>query len=487
MEQTITPKPPTVLVIFGATGNLAQKKLLPALYNLLKEGYLPEDFTIVCAIRNETVSVDSIVEKVEVALLRQGRDANEALLKQLKDRVKLLVIDSTNLDDYQKLRELLDAIDAEKNIQHVRLYYLAIPPDIFPTVIEYLGKSGLNDEQQGAPRRILVEKPFGTNLQTARELVALMGHYFTENQVYRIDHYLAKETAQNILTFRFHNPLVEALWSNNCINHIQITTAETIDIEGRAAFYEKMGALRDLVQSHLLQLMALTMMEVPYPMDAITTHTEKLVLLNAIKPIDPTQAVRGQYMGYKQEVGNEQSTTETFAALQLEVSTERWGNVPVLLRTGKALAGKMTEITVVFGDRTNRGVASNLLSIRIQPNEGISIGLQAKKPGFTDELQNVNMDFCYETSFDGVQPDAYERVLSDAIAGDQTLFATSAEVLKCWEILEPVLNFWQQNGDNLESYEKGTWGPDAATKLAHENGCEWLSNNSHICEFHPKN
>lgn len=480
----------TVFVIFGATGNLAQKKLIPALYHLLKSGHLSGNFTIVCAVRDEKVTLDSILEKVEIALLRQGKDADETVLKDLKEHMKLLVINSTKLSDYTKLRELLDNIDQEKIIRHNRLYYLAIPPNIFPVVVEYLAKSGLNDEQNGTKRRILVEKPFGSNLQTAHELVDMMNSYFKETQVYRIDHYLAKETAQNILAFRFHNPLIEGLWSNTHISHIQITTAETIDIEGRADFYDKMGALRDLIQSHLLQLISLATMEVPVPMDASTIHAEKLKLLSAIKPIDPNGvgdvAVRGQYRGYKTEVNNDQSYTETFAAIKLEITNSRWENVPILLRTGKALAGKMTEITVVFNDRANRGVAPNLLTIRIQPNEGISIQMKAKKPGFGDELQNVNMDFCYETAFDGAEPDAYERVLSDAIAGDQTLFATSAEVLKCWEIIEPILAEWQKNGDSLQDYEKGSWGPEAATELAQKNGYEWLSNTSHVCEFHPK-
>jgi glucose-6-phosphate 1-dehydrogenase len=481
-------KPATTLIIFGSTGNLVQKKLIPSLYHLLKDGFLPDDFNIVCVARDYDATIDSIVEKAEISLLRQSSDINDTILGNLKAKMKLFFMDSTNGDDYVRLRNMLDGLDAEKGLKHNRLYYLAIPPDIFPVVVECLGRAGLNNETDNVSRRILVEKPFGTNLETARRLVSHISQYFNEQQVYRIDHYLAKETAQNILAFRFNNPLIEDLWGRQFIDHIQITSAETIDIEGRANFYDNMGALRDLVQSHLLQLLALTMMEVPYPLDSANIHAEKLALLNAIKPIKPKYiddvAVRGQYAGYKQEALNDNSTTETYAALHFEVANSRWGGIPVLVRTGKALAEKMTEISVVFKDRTRRNIAANILTIRIQPNEGISIRLQAKKPGFKEELQNVNMDFCYQTSFNGSQPDAYERVLVDAIVGDQSLFATSEEVLRCWEILEPVLQNWQASSDNLFVYEKGTWGPKEANELANNYGCEWLFSSSHSCAIH---
>jgi glucose-6-phosphate 1-dehydrogenase len=486
---TIVERPATVLVIFGATGNLAQKKLLPALYHLHNNSHLPANFSIICIVRNANVTIDSIVEKMEINLLRHGSEANANVLEQLKDKMRLLVIDSTNQDDYYKLHALLDDLDSEKGVRHNRLYYLAIPPKIFPIVIQCLGVAELNLEHDNLARRILVEKPFGTNLASARQLVDHINSFFNEQQVYRIDHYLAKETAQNIFAFRFNNPLIEDLWSRECIDHIQITAAETIDIEGRADFYDNMGALRDLVQSHLLQLMALTMMEVPYPIDATNIHAEKLSLLNAIQPINHVDevAVRGQYAGYRQEVGNDQSLTETYAALHLEVANSRWGGVPVLLRTGKALENKMTEINLIFKDRSHRNIQENVLTIRIQPDEGIGIRLLAKKPGFSDELQKVNMDFCYETSFDDSQPDAYERVLVDAIMGDQSLFATSEEVIRCWEILEPVLDTWQQDDGTLSMYEKGTWGPNTALDLAKRYGCEWLNATSHICSSHQKN
>ncbi|MFO0882504.1 MAG: glucose-6-phosphate dehydrogenase [Candidatus Saccharimonadales bacterium] len=471
---------PTTIVIFGATGNLAQKKLIPALYHLFKGDLLPQECTIVCIARDPNANLELIVEKAEIALLHQEHDADEQVLDALKSRMRLHIMDSTNQDDFHHLREVLDGIDTEKGVAHNRLFYLAIPPAIFQTVISCLGNAGLNNEDNGRASRILVEKPFGTDLESAKQLVDHINLFFGEHQVYRIDHYLAKETAQNLLAFRYNNPLIEDLWGRQFIDHIQITAAETIDIEGRANFYEGMGAMRDLVQSHLLQLMALTMMEVPYPLNAENIHTEKQALLDAIRPIKPNHidevAVRGQYNGYRDEVQNQNSTVETYAALHLEVSNSRWGGVPVLVRTGKALAEKMTEITVVFRDRSRRKVEPNLLTIRIQPNEGIGIKLQAKRPGFTDDLQPVDMEFRYQTAFKDVQPDAYERVLMDAIDGDQSLFATSSEVLRCWEILQPVLESWQIHGDDLKHYDKGTWGPDAADELAKSYGCQWLSN-----------
>jgi glucose-6-phosphate 1-dehydrogenase len=399
-------------------------------------------------------------------------------------------MDSTNQSDYDKLREELVQIDHEFGVAHQRLFYLAIPPKIFKSVIECLGIAGLNQEDNGAASRIFIEKPFGSNLESAKDLVAHIGLHFEERQIYRIDHYLAKETAQNILAFRFNNPLVQDIWGRQFIDHIQITAAEMIGIEGRSAFYEGMGALRDIMQSHILQLTALMMMEEPREFTSTEIHAEKLALLQSVQPIKQNHvdeyAVRGQYATYAEEVANPDTHIETFVALRLEASNSRWGGVPILLRTGKALSSKVTEINVVFKERTRRHVPANILTVRIQPNEGISLQMTAKKPGFSDELQPVNMDFCYQSSFDGNNPDAYERVLVDAIAGDQTLFATSDEVLRSWEILEPVIDTWESSGTKPALYEHGTWGPDEALELAKSFGCEWLDDTSaHVCQIHP--
>jgi glucose-6-phosphate 1-dehydrogenase len=470
--------PPTVLTIFGVTGNLAQIKLIPALYHLMKANMLPEKFTVVGVFRETSMDPDHLMQLIEINLLRKHQDADPAILQRLRDIFHPIVMDSTNKADYDRLRQLLDQLDNDHGLQYQRLFYLAIPPDIFPTVINCLHDSGLNDESAGQARRILVEKPFGTNLETARSLVDTIKTSFDEHQIYRIDHYLAKENAQNILTFRFNNPIMEDIWGRQFIDHIQITASETIGIESRSNFYEGMGALRDFVQSHLLQLMTLIMMESPTALTSEAIHAEKIALLNSVEPIKQNhveeQAVRGQYQGYRDEAGNPNSNIETYAALSLEVANSRWGGVPILIRTGKALAEQQTGIKIIFKDRSRRNVPPNVLTIRIQPNEGISFRLTAKKPGFSDVLQPVDMDFNYKDSFDSDSPDAYERVIVDAIAGDQSLFASSEEVLRCWEILEPVLEYWQYNTSQPTVYEKGGWGPPEADALAQSFGSNWL-------------
>ncbi len=478
----------TVLVIFGATGNLVQNKLLPAIYHLLKGNLVPEKFEIIFVSRNPDVTKESILKKIDDEPMRKGQQNIQEITDLFKNRSRVLTLDSENPEDFFSLKKVLHEIDRKNGEKLNHLYYLAVPPSIFKSVITCLANAGLNKESGKTSRRILVEKPFGTNLASAKDLVGFIKKYFKENQVYRIDHYLAKETAQNLLTFRFSNPLIEGIWNRQFVDYIQITASEEVDIEGRAVFYEGMGALRDLIQSHLLQLMALTMMEVPHPMSAKDLHKEKLILLKSIKPIKKKHvdevAIRGQYAGYKEEVKNPHSNIETYAAVHLTVNNSRWGGVPILLRTGKALQEKTTEITLVFKDRTRRKIKPNMLTIRIQPNEGIGIRLLAKKPGLVEELEPVDMDFCYETSFKDIQPDAYERVLIDSIMGDQSLFATSDEVIRCWKILQPILSAWEKDNKHLYGYDKGTWGPAKAASFAKSHGCEWLMNTSHVCEIH---
>lgn len=470
--------PPTVLTIFGISGNLAQIKLLPALYHLMKKELLPANFKVVGVFRETSIDLDRLMQQVEINLLRKHQDADKTTLDRLRATIIPIVMDSTLSEDQTRLKSLLDQLDTEQGSPYQRLYYLAIPPAVFPNVIHALRDAGLNQETRGSASRILVEKPFGINLESAKQLVEIMSSAFSEQQIYRIDHYLAKENAQNILTFRFNNPFVEDIWGRQYIDHIQITAIESIGIDNRSNFYEGMGALRDVVQSHLLQLMSLVMMEAPLTMASETIHAEKLALLNAISPILPNHvdelAVRGQYDGYRQEAKNDTSNVETYAALSLEVNNSRWGGVPVLIRTGKALSETRTEISLVFRDRSRRNVPPNILTIRIQPNEGISIRLTAKKPGFDNALQPVDMSFNYQDSFDGENPDAYERVLIDTIVGDQSLFASSEEVLRCWEILEPVIQNWQASQSQPEVYAKGSTGPTAAGTLAHSVGSDWL-------------
>ena len=470
---------PTVLVILGFNGNLSTSKLLPALYHLIKNDMLPRQFVVVGIVRSPKHTLDGIFEQVADTIARRHDGlVDHLILDKLKAMVRPIIMDSTNPQDFQNLRGTLDTLDQQLGVALQRLFYLAIPPDIFPSVIQCLTSAGLHDDSAGVARRILVEKPFGTDLRSAQELVRVMATSYKETQIYRIDHYLAKENVQNILTFRFNNPLVEDMWGRQFIDHIQISAVEKIGVNERGNFYEGMGALRDIVQSHLLQLMALVMMEAPEIQVSDSIHREKFALLQSIESIKPNHveelSARGQYAGYREEVGNPNSNVETYAALCLEVANSRWGGVPVLLRTGKSLIKQETTVNVVFKDRSRRSLPPNLLTIRVQPNEGISIKLAAKKPGFVNNLQPVNMDFAYQESFDGDTPDAYERVLIDCILGDQSLFASHEEVMRCWEILQPILDNWQAKQSQPEVYPVGSWGPENAQTLAANFGSDWL-------------
>jgi glucose-6-phosphate 1-dehydrogenase len=477
---------PAALVIFGITGDLAHRKLLPALYHLAEDNLLPEDFEIIGVTRSGT-TVDALLDDIR-ARVRAGDEAcDESILERFGKSLRILTMDLSKIEEYAKLKAALDDHEIRVGACTNRLFYLAVPSQTFGSISEMLGKAGLTTgcAHKVGESRLLIEKPFGYDLVSAQELIETLGKEFTEQQIYRVDHYLAKETAQNILTFRFDNPLFKTVWHSKTINAIMITAAESIGIEGRVAFYEQTGALRDIIQSHLLQLLALVTMEQPRKMDAEHIHAKKLELLRAIKPIAPdevaTRAVRGQYKGYLEEVNNHSSTTETYAALQLEIDTPRWRSVPILLRTGKAMAEKVTEITLTFKDDDPH---QNTLTLRIQPNEGISIQLQAKKPGFDSESETVQMDFCYATNGQGVHPDAYERVLVDALRGDKTLFATSDEVIAAWEIVEQVIHAWGMSDDGMETYEQGSWGPGSAQKLAEGAGTAWISQHLNICPVH---
>ena len=433
------------LVIFGITGDLAHKKLLPALYRLVADDLLPADFTIFGISRREGTP-----RAVLAPLRASGLDAK--VLDRLEAMLHMVKMDLDQVADYHRLKTILDEQEMVSGVCSNRLYYLSMPPAVFGPVVDLLGESGLNRfcQHGSGESRLLVEKPFGYDLASAQALIERVSAVFSETQIFRIDHYLAKETAQNILTFRFANPLFEAVWCRDSVSQIIITASETIGIEGRVAFYEQTGALRDLIQSHLLQLMALVMMEDPATMTAEAIHTEKLKLLQAVCPIEPgnvdAQAVRRQYEAYRSETGMPDSVTETFAAIKLQIDTPRWKGVPVQLVTGKLLARKETHITLVFMDEHTHEAVDNQLTIHIQPDEGISMGILVKRPGFEAATELVEMDFRYARSFEYARhPDAYERVLVDAIKGDRTLFATSEEVLASWRIIEAVVQAWQQN------------------------------------------
>lgn len=448
---------PAIFVIFGITGNLAQHKLLPALYHLIKDDLLHEHTEIVGVSRGK-MTVDELLSKVELCVLEADNVCDPIVLRKFRKQLKMVQLDPVNPEDYDTLLTTLNKIEAAHGMCMNRLYYLSIPPQVYEPVIENFGLHHLND---GCPHhvgvsRLLVEKPFGYDLVSARELVENTAKYFTEDQVFRIDHYLAKETAQNILVFRSHNPIFASIWDRRHVSAIDLTFSEKIGIEGRADFYDNVGALRDVVQNHLMQLLALVTMELPQSRLAHSgLHRAKRELLAAIKPVDPRTVVRAQYVGYQKEVKNPGSTTETYVRLPLSINNNRWHGVPVTLTAGKALASKDVSISVTFTPR--KSTAMNRLTFRIQPNEGIDVELTVKRPGFEDKTDIVKMDFSYKNTFvEPGHPDAYERVLVDAVKGDHSLFATSAEVLEAWRILQPALTAWEQSSDNLKTYKSGT-------------------------------
>lgn len=470
MADSSSPKlEPAVIVIFGITGDLAQRYLLPALYHLIKDGLLHEKTEIVGTSRRE-ITVEEMLSDVKLCANEPGGVCDPAALQKMRDHFRMLKLDPTNGDDYATLLQAVNDIEEAEGVCMNRLYYLSIPPQVYGPVIRHMGEKGLNGScQHGvAASRLLVEKPFGYDSKSARELIETTARSFGEEQTFRIDHYLAKETVQNILTFRFENPIFEGLWNHEHIDRIEISASEAIGIEGRAQFYEPLGALRDFIQSHLLQLVALVTMDRPAGMDSEHIHDSRQTALKHIRAVPADrideQTVRGQYEGYRQEVGNPDSITETFAGLLVSIDNPRWENVPVVVWTGKKLSEKRTEITIRF--KTKAGEATNYLRLRIQPDEGIELELLAKKPGFDTELQPVAMNFSYQQNFKGHDhPDAYERVLVDAVRGDRTLFATSEEVMQAWRVVQPVLDAWSRSASGLEEYAGGLTGAELAQQL----------------------
>lgn len=454
---------PTIFIIFGITGDLAQRYLLPALYHLFKDGRLDEHTEIVGVTRRD-VTTEQLFQEVELCVNEAENVCDPDALKAMHDHSRMVQMDLNDSESYGKLLETLNAIEEEKGVCMNRLYYLSIPPQVYGPVIQHMGEQGLNKSCQHdtAVSRLLVEKPFGYDLLSAQDLIAGTGQVFKEEQIFRIDHFLAKETVQNILTFRFKNPLFEPLWNAEHISRIDIAASEKISIEGRVQFYEPLGALRDLIQNHLMQLLAITTMDQPAAMTSDDIHASKQHLLDQVQAVPANEvesrARRGQYEGYKEEVNNPHSATETYADITLYVDSERWRDVPIRLWTGKSLAEKKYEITVHF--RGKQGEPGNHLRFRIQPNEGIELDLLTKKPGFDDRMQTVPMEFSYEQTFDDHgHPNAYERVLVDAIKGDRTLFTTSEEVLASWRTVQPVLDEWGKRDDDLMIYKPGTKGP----------------------------
>lgn len=456
---------PTILVIFGITGDLSKRYLLPALYHLVEQDRLHEQTEIIGVTRG-TLSIEELLSTVELCVNAVDGICDPVAIRKLRKRLQLRHMDMTNPADYDDLLNDLNALEDTHGVHMNRLYYLSIPPMTAQPIITFLGEHGLNASCQhgAASTRLLVEKPFGYDLQSARELIETTSKQFGEDQVFRIDHYLAKETVQNILTFRFNNPIFEPLWNAKYIDYIEVLANEKLSIEGRANFYEQTGALRDIVQSHLLQILALVTMEQPAELSSEKIHINKQILMEQMQavPADKTaeRAVRAQYKGYRSEVKNPDSTTETYLALKMFIENERWQDTPMIVKTGKALTERLSEVNIVFKP-TSRTPHHNVLTFRIQPNESLELELRVKKPGFEYVVQPVEMEFKYKTAFaDTSTPTAYERVLVDAIRGDHTLFATADEIIESWRVVQPLLNEWSKVPDGLETYEQGSEGPD---------------------------
>jgi glucose-6-phosphate 1-dehydrogenase len=482
------PVPGTTLTIFGATGDLARRKLLPALYNLAHEGALPERFNLVGVSRRDQ-SDDEFRDFAREAIKEfSRREPDEQVLEGLMERLRYIGFSFDDHDGYGKLAEAIEELDGTNGGDPLnRTYYLSTAPEFFPVITQALKESGLNRHDK-ADVRVVIEKPFGTDLESARKLQEVVASVFRERQVFRIDHYLGKETVQNIMAFRFANYMFEPLWNRNYIDHIQITAAEDLGIGSRAGYYDQAGALRDLVQNHMLQLLTFVCMEPPTSFEANKVRDEKVKVLGAITPPTPEHVardtVRGQYTagvaggeevpGYLEESDVPgDSQTETYAALKLEVHNWRWAGVPIFLRTGKRLSRKVTEIAVqlkpvphlAFASQGSVGVQPNQLILTVQPNEGVSISLSAKIPGTGMRIRPVNMEFLYGTSFMSQSPEAYERLIMDTMRGDATLFARNDEVEAAWAICDPILKYWEETDEELPKYEAGSAGPGEADEL----------------------
>jgi glucose-6-phosphate 1-dehydrogenase len=481
------PVHPTSLVIFGATGDLAKRKLLPALYNLAHEGALPERFALVGNARSEMTDEEFREMALDSVREFSRRTPNEQVLAKLFGDTRYVTGSFDDDEVYAGIADALGDFDAVAGLTLNRCFYLSTAPTFFPVIVDALGRNELA-HREDAEVRVIIEKPFGRSLAEARELNARVLSVFQEQQVFRIDHYLGKETVQNVLALRFANNMFEPLWNRNYIDNVQITASEEIGIGTRAGYYDTAGALRDLVQNHMLQLLSLLCMEPPVAFEADPVRDEKVKVLRAIQaptPDDvPEMTVRAQYgpgnvagvevPGYVDEAGvPEGSTTETYAALRLEVHNWRWAGVPIYLRTGKRLARKVTEIAVTlkpvphmaFQSELSMDVKPNVLVLTVQPNEGVSLSIGAKIPGTRMAIRPVNMEFLYGTAFLSESPEAYERLIIDAMRGDATLFTRNDEVEAQWNICDPIVNAWSQVPGPLAQYPAGSQGPAEADGL----------------------
>ncbi|HET8603024.1 MAG TPA: glucose-6-phosphate dehydrogenase [Marmoricola sp.] len=484
---------PCGLVIFGVTGDLARRKVMPAIYDLANRGLLPPGFSLVGFARRDWADQD-FEQIVHDSVKQHARtEFREEVWRQLADGFRFVPGDFDDDQAFDTLRRTVQELDDIRGTGGNHAFYLAIPPAFFGSVVGQLKKHRLAESGPDSWRRVVIEKPFGHDLASARELNRIVDEVFPSGTVFRIDHYLGKETVQNILAIRFANNLFEPVWNSHYVDHVQITMAEDIGIGGRAGYYDGIGAARDVIQNHLLQLLALVAMEDPIAFDAESLRTEKAKVLQSVvlpRRLDLATA-RGQYTagwaggqkvrGFLEEEGiGQSSTTETYAAIKLGVDTRRWAGVPFYLRTGKRLGRRVTEVAVVFkraphlpfSATSTEELTHNALVIRVQPDEGMTIRFGAKVPGTTMEIRDVNMDFAYGGSFTESSPEAYERLILDVLLGDPPLFPRHEEVELSWQILDPVLEHWARKG-KPEPYESGTWGPASADAMLARDGRTW--------------
>jgi glucose-6-phosphate 1-dehydrogenase len=484
------------LVIFGASGDLAKRKLIPAIYELARQKLLSDKFVLVGFSRSEMSDNDYRKECREaVQKFARTKPVDEDVWNRIEHATFYVQGDYGSADDHRKLQKELKALDSRFGIEGNRLFYLSTPPNTFAPIIESLGKN--KDPESKAWERIIIEKPFGRDLASAKSLNALLHKYFSEEQVFRIDHYLGKETVQNLMVMRFANSIFEPIWNYKYIDHVQITVSETLGVGTRGGYYDKSGATRDMVQNHLFQLMALVAMEPPAALDAVSIRDEKVKVYKSVRRLSPDKAdqftVRGQYgpgegggqktNGYlKEKDVPPDSKTETFVALKLFIDNWRWSGMPFYLRTGKFLPEKLSEIVVrfrsppltLFQKQCESPVYPNDLIIRVQPDEGMSWRLNAKVPGGQMNIQPVALDFFYKTAFHVEPPEAYERLIFDAMMGDQTLFIRGDEAEAAWAVIDPIEQGWAESKQAPQPYAPSTWGPKKASELIELDGRSWL-------------
>jgi glucose-6-phosphate 1-dehydrogenase len=479
---------PCALVIFGASGDLTHKKLMPALYALMFRRLLPPRFVIVGVARTEGDD-DAFRGDMKDAVQKHARDEfRQDVWDELAQRMHYVATDFADAGGESKLQDLLTKLDKEQELGGNRVYYLAVPPPAFPTIVDTLGKH----RTATGWTRLIVEKPFGHDLESARDLNRMLYEHFEESEIFRIDHYLGKETVQNMNALRFANGIFEPIWNRQFIDHVQITVAESIGIEGRAGYYERAGAIRDIFQNHLLQLLALTAMEPPIDFTAESVRNEKVKVLKALHTPGPKSVVRGQYgrgfvegeevVAYREEQDvAPDSMTETFVAAKLYVDNWRWADTPFYVRMGKRLARRETTIAIQFkraphppfGEVASEGLRPNVLLVHVQPDEGVSLAIGAKVPGQGMTIRTVHMDFLYGGAFRTSLPEAYERLILDTLLGDGTLFTRADEVEEQWLLVDSIVAAWQRDRPSFPNYAAGTWGPPSGDDLLGRDGRSW--------------